>query len=188
MKYQLFDDLLETVDARLRESILQQDLLFPANVAFDQTPSTTNFFQNRLMGQTSFSKLHSSQGTMENSAGPRGRNYTPQPYLDKVRNRKESQYCRIKTLKVDLTDNQFNIANLPYIKYGPEILQDENYQFKIIKDELNILFDKTIEFRTMLTYKYSVNTLCSIMKPLVLIDHHFLDHVSGHLEAIQYPV
>ena len=76
--------------------------------------------------------------------------------MDKVRNKKESQYSRIKTLKVDLTDNQFNIANLPYIKYGPEILQDENYQFKIIKDELNILFDKTIEFRTMLTYKYSV--------------------------------
>ena len=62
----------------------------------------------------------------------------------------------MKTYNVQVTGNQFNIANLPYIKYGPEILQDENYQFKIIKDELNILFDKTIEFRTMLTYKYSV--------------------------------
>ncbi len=55
-----------------------------------------------------------------------------------------------------MSHNQFNIANLPYVKYGPEILQDKNYQFKIVKDELSIIQEKLIEFKTMLTFKYSV--------------------------------
>ena len=52
--------------------------------------------------------------------------------------------------------DQFNIANLPYVKYGADILQDRNYQFKIIKDEIKLLYDKLNEFKNQLTFQQAV--------------------------------
>eukprot|EP00347_Sterkiella_histriomuscorum_P012541 403368178 len=170
-KLQLFDDLLDTVDARLRESIMSQQQLFtstPFSVSQSgsagglPTTAYSNFFNKRLMsthnggdGLTSVKGNQSQQVFFPNSDINLVRSQSQQKLQHKDSQNSKGGKYRLKTFKVEMTRNQFNIANLPYVKYGPEILQDRNYQFKIIKDEMSILYDKCIEFRTKLTYKYS---------------------------------